>query len=149
MSNKILEKFLNLEKNRRELIEKLFSITEMVQGSFCLIHVKCGNERCRCNYGQLHPHYRMSMRRDGKQLSRAVPKEEYEWIAKVTNNYREYRKIIRKLKVIEKSLVELFEQHGIESVKKSSKKKSYLSVNVRKSEAKSKKGSENVKKKAK
>jgi hypothetical protein len=149
MSNRNFEKVLILEKKRQELIEELFSIKEMVQGSFCLIHVKCGNDYCRCNHGQLHPHYRMSMRRDGKQLSRAVPKEEHTWITRVTNNYRQYREIVRAIKVVEKKIVNLIEKHGIELVRKSSKNKPYLSIVKGKSETKLEKSSENVTKKTK
>jgi hypothetical protein len=149
MSNRNFEKLLILEKKRQELIEELFLITEMVQGSFCLIHVKCGNDYCRCNHGQLHPHYRMSMRRDGKQLSRAVPKEEHGWITGVTNNFRQYRRIVRAIKVIEKKIMDLIEKHAKELVLKSSKNKPYLSAIRNDFETKLKKGSENVKKKIK
>jgi hypothetical protein len=126
MSRSIFKKILSLEKKRRELIENLFQIEEMVQGSFCLIHVKCGRSYCQCNHGKLHPHRRMSMRKDGKQISRAVPKKEYAWITLVTNNYREYRKIRKMLNSIEEEMNELLDLHANELVKTTSKGKAYL-----------------------
>lgn len=146
MSSKSCEKLLILEKRRRELLEELFSITEMVQGSFCLIYVKCGRASCRCNRGQLHPHYRMSMRREGKQLSRAVPKEERTWITEATDNYRRYRRIMKAIKVVEAQIGELLKRHEIELIRKSSKNKRYLPTKLKESETKSEKRSEKVKK---
>ena len=126
MSRSIYKKILDLVKKRRELIEKLFQIEEMVQGSFCLIHVKCGRSYCQCNQGKLHPHHRMSMRRNNKQISRAVPKEEHEWITTVTDNYRMYRKMRKMLNTIDEKINELLEMHGNELVRKSSVGKAYL-----------------------
>jgi len=139
--------FLNLEKKRRKLIAELFSIEEMVQGSFCLIHVKCGKKYCQCNQGKLHPHYRMSMRRNNKQLSRAVPKEEHAWITKMTDNYREYRRIVKAINIIENEIKELLHKHEKDLIQKSSKNKSYLMTETENSEIKIGKGSENVIKK--
>jgi hypothetical protein len=144
MSRSNYENFLKLEKKRQKLITKLFSIKEMVQGSFCLIHVRCGKKRCQCNQGKLHPHYRMSMRRNGKQLSRAVPKEEHAWIAEMTDNYREYRRILKALNVIEQEAKELLNMHEQELIQKSSKDKSYLVIKTGNSETKFEKGSENM-----
>lgn len=126
MSRSIYKNILGLEKKRRKLIEKLFQIEEMVQGSFCLIYVKCGRSYCQCNQGNLHPHHRMSMRRNGKQLSRAVPKEEHAWITTVTENYRKYRNIRKLLNSIEDEINELLDLHGNELVYKSSNAKAYL-----------------------
>lgn len=126
MSRKIYKKILEIEKERRDLIEKLFQIKEMVQGSFCLIHVKCGRSYCQCNQGKLHPHYRMSMRRNGKQISRAVPKKKHAWITEVTENYREYRKIRKMLSAMDDEINELVDAYAKELVQKSSKGKRYL-----------------------
>lgn len=126
MSRIIYKKILEIEKKRRDLIEKLFQIKEMVQGSFCLIHVRCGRSYCQCNRGKLHPHYRMSMRRNGKQISRAVPKKQHPWITDVTNNYREYRKIQKMLRLMDDEINELMDAYASEMVQKSSKGKRYL-----------------------
>ncbi len=126
MSRSIYKKILDLEIKRRKLIEELFHIKEMVQGSFCLIHVKCGRSYCQCNQGKLHPHHRMSMRRNGKQLSRAVPREEHAWITTVTDNYRKYRKIRKMLSSLEDKINKLLDMHGTELVRRTSDGKVYL-----------------------
>lgn len=128
MSRNVYKKYLDYEKQRQELIVKLFSIKEMVQGSFCLVHVRCGKTHCKCNQGQLHPHYRMSMRRHGKQVSRAVPQEEYGWITKVTDSYREYRQILKSICRMDEKIRELFDKYEEGIVKGTSKGKSYLSI---------------------
>ena len=78
--------------------------------------------------GELHSHCRMSNRRHGKQISRAVPKEEYGWITEATNNYREYRKIVRSINKLNDQIDELFCNYGEKLVEKSSKGKPYLIV---------------------
>ena len=126
MSTEFYKKYLKLEKKRRQLILKLFSIQEMVQGSFCLIQVRCGKSNCRCKQGQLHPHHRMFMRKNKKHVSRTVPNEDYSWITEVTANYREYRKIPKFIYKLDNQIKEVFELHREVLVRRSSKEKIYL-----------------------
>lgn len=126
MSRSIYKKILSLEKKRQQLVAELFDIKEMVPGSFCLIHVKCGRSYCQCNQGKLHPHQRMSMRKNGKQLSRAVPKKEHAWITEATDTYRKYRKTRKVLNSIEDEINELLDMHEKKVIQKSSKGKKYL-----------------------
>lgn len=128
MSRSISKKISKIEKKRQQLFDELFAIEDMVQGSFCLIHVKCGKKYCRCNRGELHPHYRMSMRRNGVQVSRAVPKEDYEWLAKVTSNYKKFRKIRKEISILEKQISQLLDLEETGLIEKSSKGKSYLEI---------------------
>jgi hypothetical protein len=89
----------------------------------------------------------MSMRRNGKQVSRAVPKEKHTWIAEMTNNFREYCKILKELNVIEDETKKLLNMHGKELIQKSSKDKPYLMTETGDSEYKFGKGPENILKK--
>jgi hypothetical protein len=146
MSRSIYKKVLELEKRRQQLVAELFSIAEMVQGSFCLIHVRCGKPHCRCNQGELHPHYRMSMRRNDKQVSRAVPKEEHVWIARATENYQKYRQIRKMLNALEEKIKSLLGVHEEKLVEKSSKGKSYLDFKMNGFETKFGKASEKARK---
>jgi len=102
MSTDMLKKIQENEKKRQKMIAELVGLKEMVRGSFCTIYVKCGKKYCRCNEGKLHPHQRMSLRENGKAFSRAVPKEEYEWITKMTGNYRQYQQLRKELNDLEK-----------------------------------------------
>ena len=124
----IQKKLQAKEKKRQSLMAKLVQTKEMVRGSFCTIHVKCGKKYCSCNAGKLHPHQRMSLREGGKAFSRAVPKEEHKWIKKMTDNYREFRKIRKELSSINKEIKQLLNAFEDELVMKSKKGKAYLEV---------------------
>ena len=56
MASKILKKIQIKEKQLHKVLTKLLESNRMVWGSFCLIHVKCGNKYCQCKDGKLHPH---------------------------------------------------------------------------------------------
>jgi len=124
----MFEKIQEMEKKRQQLMLELFGLREMVRGSFCTIHVKCGKKYCRCQNGQLHPHQRMSLRENGKSFSRAVPKEEYEWIATMTGNYRRFQKLRKEIDALEEETKRLLDSYETHVVNQTKKGKSYLSV---------------------
>ena len=124
----MVKKIQSLEKKRQKVLSELFLMKEMVWGSFCLIHVKCGKKYCQCATGKLHPHRRMSWRENGKALSRAVPKDEYEWIDEMTGNYRRFRELRRELNEINEEMNTLLDGYEEIVVKKTRKGKAYLNV---------------------
>lgn len=130
MSMTVLKKIKENEKQRQRLISHLTNGRPMVKGSFCQIHVKCGKKNCHCNTGKGHSHWRMSLKENGVQFSRAVPAEEYEWVSKTTASYREFKNLRKQLQEIEnrcKKLLDLYE--GI-CLKQSKKGKKYLNVKI-------------------
>lgn len=128
MASQILKKIKIKEKHFQEVLSKLFELKSMVWGSFCLIHVKCGNKYCQCKDGKLHPHRRMSWREGGRGLSRAVPKEDYSWIEEMTENYREFKKLRRELRSLEEEIDVLLDAYEEIVVKKTRKGKPYLEI---------------------
>lgn len=123
-----MKKILRKEKERQDLITELMSFEKMVQGSFCCIHVKCGKNYCACNKGKLHPHWRMSISRDGQSYSRAVPKEDYVWIKEMTENYKNFRNIRRKINKLDREIMKLINEYEKKLTKKTIKGKEYLKV---------------------
>lgn len=128
MIKKIFGELKNKENQFQELLSKLLELDRMVWGSFCLIHVKCGNKYCQCKNGKLHPHRRMSWRENGKGLSRAVPKEDYDWIEEMTGKYREFKILRRELRTLEEEIEELLDAYEEIVVKKTRKGKPYLEI---------------------
>ena len=128
MSTDMLKKIQETEKQRQQLMVELLDLRKMVRGSFCTIHVKCGKKYCRCQKGQLHPHRRMSLRENGKAFSRAVPKEEYEWIGEMTGNYRKFQQLRKEIFELEKKTREFLEDYEREIVNETRKGKLYLKV---------------------
>ena len=148
MSTMILNKIIKAEEKRKELISQLFEKKEMVRGSFCEIFVKCGTKSCYCNTGKKHSHKRMSWHEKGISFSRAVPREDYEWIEEMTNNFREYKKIRKEITKVEKEIVALLDRYEEAILKKSRKGKPYLDVSkLLNPETKPKKSSETSKNK--
>jgi hypothetical protein len=128
MSLKFLQKIQLIEKERQELISQLSIDWQMVKGSFCQIFVKCGRKACWCYQEKGHPHKRMSLHEYGKNYSRAVPAEDYEWVEKMTTNYRRYRLIRRQLSKLENEIKRLIDQHEEKILKKTKKGKTYLEI---------------------
>ena len=141
MSRKIFDKIQQKEKKRQELLSQLFENEEMVRGSFCQIFVRCGRAACKCSTGIGHPHRRMSLRENGKNYSRAVPREDHEWIEEKTLNYRNYRLKRRQLMKLENEIKKLIDQNEEDCVRKTKKGKSYLVISDTDSEPSSKKSS--------
>ena len=129
MSNEIIKKIREKETKRQKLMLSLLDRKEMVRGSFCQIHVKCGTKSCWCNAKRLgHPHKRMSLHEKGKSFSRAVPKEDYQWIEEMTNHFREFRKAKKEIVKLEKEIKVLLNEYE-ESILESTKKgRPYLEV---------------------
>jgi len=147
MSNEIVKKVFACEETRQKLLSGLLKDREMVKGSFCAIYVKCGKKNCHCNSDKGHPHKRMSLCENGKAFSRAVPREEYDWIQEKTDSFREYRGMRRQLEKLEKEIHELLDCREEEITNRCKKGKPYL--NVSDSEAKPKKASETTHKREK
>ena len=70
----------------------------------------------------------MSLRENGKSFSRAVPKEEHEWITKMTDNYRIFQKLCKKTDALGKATKTLLNNYEVHVVNETKKGKSYLSV---------------------
>lgn len=125
----MLKKIKSLEKKHQEILSELILMKKMVWGSFCLIHVKCGKKYCKCaTGGELHPHWRMSWKENGKGMSRAVPKEERPWIAEMTNNYKKFRELRRQLNDVNEEIKTFLDAYEEDIVKKTRKGKLYLEI---------------------
>lgn len=128
MSRIILSKIQRREKRRQELMSELLGLKQMVRGSFCQIRVKCGNKYCHCQKGKLHPHRRMSWKENGHDFSRAVPKEDHEWVEEKTGNYRKFRQLRREIVKLEKEIKELLSEYEKSLVGKTRRGKPYLEI---------------------
>lgn len=65
----------------------------MVQGSFYLLHRKCGKPNCRCaRGGQLHPAYVLTRSEAGKDRLYSVPKAQRAEVRKHAAEYRRYQR---------------------------------------------------------
>jgi hypothetical protein len=94
-----------LELQRQKVITYLLSPKDMVSGSIYTTYKKCGNKNCRCAKGELHgPFSYISKRVDGKTVLTFVKKADENKITKMSQNYREYIKVIAKLNKLDKKI---------------------------------------------
>lgn len=128
MTTEISKKIKIKEKRFHKLLSNIFDLNNMVWGSFCLIHVKCGKKYCRCQKGILHPHNRMSWRENGRSISRAVPKEDHKWMEGMTENYRKFKKLRRELLELEEEISVLLDEFESFVVMRTRRGKSYLEI---------------------
>lgn len=120
------KKLLRLITAHTILLEKLLSESDIVPGAYRKVFVKCGKESCWCKEGQGHPFRRITWSENGKSKTKSIPPEDVDWIIKVTKNYRSFRKMRRKLLLLEtktKTELDIWERKQIKTTRK---KKKYL-----------------------
>ena len=105
--NKIKKNIRDLEKERQQVLKELLNSKQLLRGSVATVYTKCGRENCWCKDGKGHPHTRITWSEKAKGYTRKVPKNEMSWIKKVTENYRNFRSLRRRLKELEASIKEL------------------------------------------
>jgi len=129
-SAKTRKKLLSIEKRRGLILSKLFEVGRMLRGSYALVYTKCGKDNCWCKDEKGHPHPRITWSEKGRAMTRKVPREHIAWIRKVTDNYRKFRSLRRKLVGLEyetKKLLDILENDMIEKTRKG---KSFLEINL-------------------
>jgi len=100
MSRKIIvkeEKIHELEKERKRLIRILLSDCKLVEGSLRDLMVRCGRKGCHCEKEPIHPVTRLSHWENGKLKNKIVRIADRELIRKLSNNYKEHKRVLRDL----------------------------------------------------
>jgi hypothetical protein len=64
----------------------------MVQGSFYLLHRKCGKPNCRCVTGQWHTTYVLTRSEQGRDRLYTVPKDQRAQVRQGAAEYRRYQR---------------------------------------------------------
>lgn len=108
------------------MVEKLLNPPPMIRGTFGTIYVKCGGANCKCARGEKHPYNRLMWSENGRIQSRVVPVKEINWIKKMTENYRGYKKLKKELEKIDGRLKKLITKFEIESIEKTRKLKDFF-----------------------
>ncbi len=87
-------KKLNILKLKIEKSIKQMPFFElMFPGDFREVYRKCGKKNCWCFKSQKgHPFRRITWSEKGKAKTKAIPKNDIDWIKMVTGNYGRFRK---------------------------------------------------------
>jgi len=124
MSTKKIKK---VENERSAIIDRLVSTEMALPGAFKEVLRKCGKANCWCKKEGGHPYMRITWSENGVSKTKAIPKNDAEWIVRVTSNYRTFRQLrcdLKKLENQSRKLIDVFEKKMVNETKKL---KGYLS----------------------
>jgi hypothetical protein len=113
MSSASLNKdLLNLLSDYEHLLRELLRGRPHLRGSFHQVYTRCGKANCWCAQADKgHPHVRLTWSEAGNFVTRKVPAAEKDQVAKLTNNYRQFREQRRKLTALEAQIEECLDQY--------------------------------------
>ena len=115
-----------LQKRRNQLLRELLTLDLMIPGAFKVVYRKCGKENCWCCEGGGHSLRRITWSEQGASRSKAIPKQDVDWIESATSNYRKFRGKRREILELDKILKALLDDHEKVVVKKSRLLREYL-----------------------
>ncbi len=115
-------------KEMDQIVNEMTNISLMVGGSFGISYRKCGKTNCWCNKVEEkgHPLLRITYNENRKSRTKAIPKQDKEWIKEMTDNYRNFRQNFQKMRQCENRLNELLNQFEKEVKTNTSNLRAYL-----------------------
>ena len=114
-----------LEKKRAYALDNILSVNLMAPGSYSKVYCRCGKKNCRCYSGKGHPYSRITFSEDGRSRTKAIHENNIGWIKKVTQNYRDFKEGLKKIKEYDASLLKILDQHLKEITGQTRKEKEY------------------------
>lgn len=110
-------------RRQEQLVEQLLKTPPMVRGTFSRVQTRCGRPNCWCARSHKgHSHTRITWSKEGKLRTRKVPPDEIDQIRKLTENYRQFRSLRRKITVLQtqmRPLLDELEREQVEEARKS------------------------------
>ena len=106
------KRILTLGHQGHELLETLLKIQPLLRGSLAQVHTRCGKPNCWCaQSAQGHPHLRLTWSQSGQMTTRKVPAQLANTLREMTDNYRHFRSLRRKLLALNTQLQDLLDGH--------------------------------------
>ncbi|MDD3927739.1 MAG: hypothetical protein PHT33_13895 [bacterium] len=100
-----------LEKKRREVINRIMNIKPYVAGSLLKREVRCGKAGCRCEKGELHgPFWYLSQRIEGKTRYTYIPRGRAGVAREKVSEHQRLQELKRKLRQLGKEEENLLEE---------------------------------------
>jgi hypothetical protein len=102
-----METIEKIELERKKLIEKILAFEEILSGSFNSIYRKCGKVNCWCNkaaQGHFIKRYSWKDNESDTSKTKAVHKEDEDWITLCLANYKELKKALTDLNLLDDDL---------------------------------------------
>ena len=114
------------EQERSRILSELLRVESMLRGSYALIYTKCGKDNCWCKDGKGHPHSRITWCQKGQGITRKVPPDQIAWVREVTENYRNFRSLRRRLLRLQADSKKFLDQIEKDLIENTRKGKSFL-----------------------
>lgn len=124
--NENARKLRAVEKHRSRILSELLRIRAMLRGSYALVHTKCGKDNCWCKEGKGHGHARLSWSEKGRGMTRKVPRNQIAWVEEVTDRYRHFRSLRRKLTDLAAETEQFLDAHQMELIERTRSYKLFL-----------------------
>jgi len=113
MSTTYLKKrLLRLNRRHGELLEQILQLRPILRGSFTRVHTRCGKANCWCAESPKgHQHERITWSENGILTTRKVPAEQTGRVVALTDNYRQFRTLRRKLVALNGEIRNVLDQY--------------------------------------
>lgn len=108
----IKKRLLRMNHRHGELLEEILKLRPILRGSFSCVHTRCGKANCWCAESPKgHRHERITWSENGTLTTRKVPAEQADRIVALTDNYRRFRALRRKLATLNDEIRKTLDQY--------------------------------------
>ena len=86
-----------IRQRKVELVRRLHLPDDLLPGSLCISHSRCGKPTCRCASGQGHPAWSLTSMANGKKRVERIPKEWVEEVRRRVEAGRQFQDAVREV----------------------------------------------------
>lgn len=116
-SRSLKQQLLTLRQRGHDLLDQLLQVQPLLRGSFAQVHTRCGKANCWCaRKTKGHPHLRLIWSENGQLTTRKVPPQAADRVQQLTDNYRQFRLLRRKLVELQAQMRDLLDQYERSSI---------------------------------
>jgi hypothetical protein len=120
---------LTLYDQQTRLIRQLLTLQPLLRGTVSHVVTRCGKARCWCAQSPKgHPHVRMSWSQQGTIITRKVPSSDLTNVRTLTENYRRFRSLRRRLLGMQSKMKNMFDDYEMALIEQSRMRLPFLSV---------------------
>jgi len=95
---------MQIERQRKHLLDILFLDEELIVGSYAELQVRCGKRGCHCEKKPAHLVTRLGFMQEGKLKMKLVRIEDREWVSTGVKIYKDNKKALSEMAKLNKKL---------------------------------------------
>jgi hypothetical protein len=109
---------LSLNAKRESIVRELLALFPIIPGAFKEVFRKCGKPNCWCaQHTEGHSLRRITWSENSNSKSKAVAPEDIDWYIIATENYRAFKKLLKTMRQIDESIIELLTEYSMGQAK--------------------------------